>query len=113
MLYKMNLANEPFISIKQGKKTIEMRLKSKGRENIKSGDQILFTDRCSGEQMMVDVISVSGFSTFDELYKHFDKTRLGYKEDEIADPKDMLLYYKEEDIQQFGVLAIEIKVNNL
>ena len=34
MLYKMNLANEPFISIKQGKKTIEMRLKSKGRENI-------------------------------------------------------------------------------
>ena len=90
-----------------------MRLKNKGRENIKSGDQILFTNQNSGEEILTDVISVSSFSTFDELYQHFDKTRLGYKENEIADPKDMLIYYDQTDIKRCGVLAIEIKVNNL
>ena len=59
------------------------------------------------------MISVSSFTTFEELYRFFDKTKLGYKENDIADPKDMLIYYDEHDIKHFGVLAIEIKVNNL
>ena len=112
MLYKMNLAIEPFILIKEGKKTIEMRLKTKERENIKIGDQILFTND-SGEQMIADVISVSSFSSFIELYKHFDKVKLGYKDNEIANPDDMLKYYCTKDIGEFGVLAIEIKTHKM
>lgn len=109
----MNLAVKPFIKIKEGKKTIEMRLNNKDRNKIKSGDQILFTNQSSGEQILTDVISVSRFSSFDELYGHFDKTRLGYEANETADPKDMLIYYNEHDIVTFGVLAIEIKLNKL
>ena len=112
MVYKMNLASEPFILIKEGHKDIEMRLASKGRENIKSKDHILFTNPL-GEELLVEVISVSSFPTFEALYKHFDKTRLGYRPNEKASPEDMLIYYKKEDIERFGVLAIEIKLANL
>jgi ASC-1-like (ASCH) protein len=43
------------------------------------------------------------------LYKHFDKISLGYKEDEIANSKDMEEYYPKEEQEKYGVLGIEIK----
>ena len=110
MIYHMNLAEEPFALIENRQKDIEMRLCSKGRENIRPGDQIIFTNNKSGKQLMVEVVSVSKFISFHELYKRYDKTRLGYKIDETENPDDMLKYYKLEDIEKYGVLAIEIKI---
>ena len=34
---------------------------------------------------------------------------IGYKEEEIADPNDMLMYYKKEDVEKYGVLGIGLK----
>ena len=34
----------------------------------------------------------------------------GYLPSEDADPNDMLKYYKQEDIEKYGVLAIEIQL---
>ena len=110
MTYYMNLAEEPFALIKSGQKDIEMRLCSKGRENIKPDDQIIFTNIKSEEKVIVKVISVSKYISFKELYKHYDKTRLGYRQDEKENPDDMLIYYKQDDIDKYGVLAIEIKL---
>ena len=41
---------------------------------------------------------------------NYPKLSLGYLADEIANPNDMLEYYSKEDISNFGVLAIEIKL---
>ena len=60
----MNLAEEPFALIKSGQKDIEMRLCSKGRENIKPDDQIIFTNIKSEEKVIVKVISVSKYISF-------------------------------------------------
>ena len=43
-------------------------------------------------------------------YKSFEKTRLGYKPNEIARPSDMTQYYPQEEINQNGVVGIEIKL---
>ena len=40
---------------------------------------------------------------------NYKKTDIGYKDDEVANPDDMLSYYSIEDIRKYGVVAIEIK----
>lgn len=108
--YQMNLKPSPFQTIKNGQKVVEMRLNKNGREKIKPGDFIVFNNEQNEEKIKVTVTSVSKFSSFEELYKNFDKKDLGYLPDQIADPNDMLIYYKKEDIIRFGVLAIGIKL---
>ena len=106
----MNLHPEPFESIKSGRKDIEMRLFDDRRKNIKIGDTIVFTNNKTSEKLSVEVINLYRFDNFEELYSHFDKTRLGYSGDEIANPKDMEKYYSVDAILHYGVLAIEIKL---
>lgn len=110
MLYKMNLDDEPYKMIKDGLKTIEMRLNYKGRGEIKTGDEILFTNNKTNEIMKCLVLNNYKYKDFNELYKNHEKTTIGYLENETANPVDMLMYYKEEDILKYGVLAIEVKV---
>ena len=109
-IYQMNLSENPFNLLKNGQKSIEMRLNKNGRDKIIKGDHIVFTKEKSQEIIEVVVLSVSKFSSFNELYKAFPKEKLGYKQDETASPNDMLIYYKKEDIEKFGVLAIEVKL---
>ena len=105
----MKLKNEPFMSIKNGLKTIEMRLFDEKRKQIKVGDTIEFTNIVSLEKLKVKVINLHKFKNFEELYSHFNKTQLGYKQTENASPNDMNQYYTNEDIEKYGVLGIEIK----
>ena len=105
----MKLKNEPFMSIKNGLKTIEMRLFDEKRKQIKVGDTIEFTNIVSLEKLKVKVIALHKFKNFEELYSHFNKTQLGYKQTENANPNDMNQYYTNDDIEKYSVLGIEIK----
>ena len=109
MRHEMKLNNEPYINIKNGTKTIELRLKDEKRQLLKIKDLIEFTNRDTLEQMLVEVENLYHYSSFDELYKHFDKVSMGYKEDEIANPKDMEEYYSKEEQEKYGVLGIEVR----
>ena len=110
MTWEMNLHPEPFELIKNGHKDIEMRLFDERRKDIKIGDTIVFTNNQTLEKLSVEVINLYHFNSFEELYQHFDKTRLGYREDENANPKDMEKYYSKDNILRYGVLGIEIKL---
>ena len=110
MVHFMQLHQEPFDAIKSGKKTIEMRLNDERRKELRVGDSIEFTNRFTLEKLEVSVENIYYFDTFEELYKHFDKISLGYKEDEIPNPKDMDIYYSKEQQEKYGVIAIKIKV---
>ena len=61
------------------------------------------------EKLLVEVVNLHHYNTFEELFKHFDKVSMGYKEDEIAKPSDMEEYYSKEEQSKYGVLGIEIK----
>ncbi len=106
----MRLHKEPFELIKNGSKTIELRLYDEKRQMINIGDTITFENRSDGGKIQVKVIALHKYPSFEELYKHFDKVSIGYKEDEEADPKDMELYYSSEDQSKYGVVGIEMEL---
>ena len=107
MIHHMNLNPEPFEMINTGIKTIELRLNDEKRQLINIGDRILFTNNQTLEQMVCLVEELYHFDNFVDLYKEFDKISLGYLENEISDPSDMLEYYKEEDINRYKVIGIQ------
>lgn len=109
MKHNMNLNNRPFKSIKEGTKTIELRLNDEKRSLLKVGDEIEFTNRDTNEKLSVDIINLHKYPSFKELYKHFNKIELGYAEDEPVDSKDMEAYYSKEEQDKYGVLGIEIR----
>lgn len=109
MKHNMNLNNRPFKSIKEGTKTIELRLNDEKRSLLKVGDEIEFTNRDTNEKLSVDIINLHKYPSFEELYKHFDKVEMGYNKDDIAESKDMEAYYSKEEQDKYGVLGIEIR----
>ena len=110
MIHNMNLNSEPFELIKNGSKTIELRLNDEKRRLLNVGDEILFTNRDTNEKLLTDIIELHKYDGFKSLYKNFDKISLGYREDEISDPSDMNKYYSEEDEEKYGVVGIELKL---
>lgn len=110
MKHEMKLNNEPFINIKNGTKTIELRLNDEKRRLLKVNDLIEFTNRETNEKLTVLIKELHHYPSFEELYKHFDKVSLGYKENEIANPIDMEKYYSKEEQEKYGVLGIEVSL---
>ena len=108
MLHKMKLQNNPYNSILFGNKDIEMRLYDEKRQLINTGDIIEFTNMDTGECFEVEVIDLHRFNSFKDLYNSFDKERLGYRKNELADYSDMEKYYSKEEIDKYGVVGIEI-----
>lgn len=109
MEYKMKLQNDPFNGIKDGTKTIELRLNDEKRQALKIGDLIEFTNIVTSEVLRVKIENIYKYDSFEELYKHFDKVELGYKKEEIAKYEDMLKYYSKEEQDKYGVLGIRIR----
>ena len=110
MTYNMKLQNDPFNKIKNGTKTIEMRLYDEKRQLLKINDTIIFTNINSEETIKTKIINLYQFPSFKELYKCFDKKVLGYNKNEKFDSSDMNKYYSLEEQNKYGVLAIEIEL---
>ena len=109
MKHVMNLNNEPFKLIDNGTKTIELRLNDEKRRLLKIKDYIEFNNRSTNEKLLVEIEDLTVCNNFEELYKLFDKISMGYKDTEIANPKDMEEYYSPEEQKKYGVLGIKVK----
>ena len=109
MKHEMKLNNEPFECIKNGTKTIELRLNDEKRKLLTVRDYIEFTNRVTNEKLLVEVVDLFKYNSFEELYKHFNKIEMGYSINEEANPKDMENYYSKEEQEKYGVLGIKIK----
>lgn len=107
-MHEMKLNYEPFELIKNGLKTIDLRLNDEKRKLIKVGDIIKFTNITTNEQLEIKVIVLHKYDSFKELYRSLDKIAMGYRQDEVANYKDMELYYSQEEQKQYGVVGIEL-----
>lgn len=112
MKHKMRLHNKPFELIKQGTKTIELRLNDEKRSLINIGDIVVFENRMTLESMKTKVINLYNYNSFEELYENLDKEAIGYGKDEMANFKDMELYYSKDEQEKYGVVGIEIELLN-
>lgn len=110
MKHEMKLNNGPFNKIKNGTKTIELRLNDEKRQKLNINDNIEFTNIKTSEKITVKIKSLHKYRNFQELYKHFDKIAIGYEKDEIGNYKDMEEYYSKEEQAKYGVVGIEIEV---
>ncbi len=108
-VYRMNLYPEPFNLIKAGSKKVEMRLFDEKRRKLSVGGLIVFANTKTKEELIAEIVELKQFDSFGSLYMNYKKTDIGYKDDEVANPDDMLSYYSIEDIRKYGVVAIEIK----
>ncbi len=110
MRHVMRLHDSPFQLIKNGTKTIEMRLNDEKRQELKVDDTINFINRISEEEMEVLITNLYHFKDFKEMYDAFDKVSVGYDINDMAKPSDMGQYYDKDDIAKYGTLAIEMKL---
>lgn len=109
MIHNMKLNDRPYNDIYFGNKDIEMRLYDDKRKLINVGDTITFTNIMTLDSFNVKVINLHRYNSFEDLYKFFDKKRLGYYDNETANCSDMEKYYTKDDIAKYGVIGIEIK----
>ena len=93
MKHKMNLWNDSFKAIKDGWKTIEMRLNDEKRSKIEIGDEIEFTNIKTNETLICKVTNLFKYNNFDELYNNHNKISIGYTKDESANQDDILINY--------------------
>lgn len=114
MLHKMKLRLSPFEKIKNGSKTIELRLYDEKRQTVQVGDFIEFS--CLDEpkqKIQTRVTALHHFGSFSELYAVLPKEKLGYTPAETPVPDHMNEYYPREKQEQYGVLGIELYLTDL
>lgn len=107
----MNLKPSPFKMIREGKKTIELRLYDEKRKVISIGDIITFINTENpNDTISARVVDLFVFHSFEELYKNLPLIECGYTKENIntASPCDMEKYYSKEKQQLYGVVGIKI-----
>lgn len=111
MTHEMRLNAQPFKKIKDGEKTIELRLYDEKRRGISAGDIIVFTCRESGEKLQKRVKALHVFADFKQLYASLDLRKCGYAADELAGARaeDMEEYYPAREQARCGVVGIELE----
>jgi ASC-1-like (ASCH) protein len=110
MHHIMHLSDRPFQMMKAKYKTVELRLCDEKRKLVTKGDTIEFINIENHTCLSVLVEDVKKYQNFEILYQDFSKECMGYLQEETANPSDMLNYYQKEDIQKYGVLAIQVSL---
>ena len=108
----MNLTPSPLKMIREGTKTIELRLLDEKRKDISVGDTIVFNNtEDENDSLCVMVEDLFVFDSFEELYANLPLLECGYTEEDIdsASPEDMEAYYSKEKQAQYGVVGIKVK----
>jgi len=114
MIHRMKLKQSPFLKIKNGSKTIELRLNDEKRQQVQTGDFIEFSLLDDpNEKIQTRVTALHHFASFQELYASLPESRIGYAPSDTPDPGHMDAYYSREKQEQYGVLGIELRMTEL
>lgn len=111
--HTMQLTPSPFQMIKDGLKTIELRLYDEKRRMIHESDTIEFVNTEGIHELLdVRVKNLYRYDSFSELYNNLPLLECGYTKDDIstASPDDMNEYYSVEEQEKYGVVGIEVDV---
>ncbi len=105
----MHLDSEPFSLIKDGHKTIEVRLNDAKRQAIEIGNIIKFINNKTKEYLEAKVIDLLKYPDFNSLLDSCDIASFGSNNKELFLQK-LRGYYLEEAEKENGVVGIKIKV---
>ena len=108
----IHLDEDIFNVVKNGTKTVEVRLYDEKRKNIKVGDKLTFLKRpLDLETIDVIVTKLEVFDSFNSLVDKYDMKDI-YLENASREDylKLMERFYSKEDEIKYGVLAISYEV---
>ena len=111
MTHQMKLDPAPFYAIRDGAKTIELRLYDEKRRKLAVNDFIEFTNtRNPAKRIRAQVAALHRYGSFEALFQAIPPERCGYqKGTSPADAaKGMEAYYTPEAQAEWGVLGIEL-----
>ena len=113
-MHVMKLQEKYFNYIKYGTKIYEIRLNDEKRKNINKGDLIEFQkEPLKEEKIIYEVEDLEYFNDFKELTDKIDIKLLASSEETIQSLLDSLSkFYKKEDQDKYGVVAIKLKKNS-
>ncbi len=109
---EMKLGKIPFEQIKNGTKTVELRLNDKKRSSLKIGDIINFSCVCDESlKISTEVVALHKYSSFEELFKTPLLEKSGFAGYSVKSAVEcMRSYYTLEDEKRYGVLGIELRL---
>lgn len=108
----MKLNPVPFAQLRDGIKTVELRLCDEKRSVIEVGDIIVFANtENADETIMTRVIALHKYPTFKELLSSEIAPKCGFGNMSLSESVEcMYKYYSKEQEKAFGALGIEIKL---
>lgn len=114
-VHRMKLKDSPFNKIKNKSKTIELRLFDDKRRKVNPGDNIIFTNLSTEEQMAVAVKALYVYASFKDMFEDIDPIKCGNSEDCTVEKlcQGMREYYSEEDERVYGVVGFGIELSDL
>lgn len=111
LITEMKLHPSPYDLIRDGSKTVEIRLFDEKRASLSEGDLILFKKQpYLAEMLYRKIAKIRRFESEKEIFEAYSPKVLGYKEDDTAEAfiDSMKRYYTAEKIEKYGLCAIEL-----
>jgi len=110
-----NHRKEPYFTfVKNGKKTIEGRLKKENYDLVKAGDQIIIWNERETESLKVRVKRVCAYKSFEQMLENEELKKVLPEVKTINEGLAVYRkFYTEEQERKFGVLAIEVERCNV
>ena len=107
----IHLDEDIFEVVKNGTKTVEVRLFDEKRRGLKVGDKITFLKRPDDIEKIEAVIQeLTCYTNFKELVENYTMKELykdGYTKEEFLDI--LKRFYSDEEINKYGTVAIKFK----
>lgn len=114
MNYNLNLNDRPFLAIKAGTKKIEGRVRTSKNtfySDLIPGDTITFTNKATGEKMLVDVLGIRQYPDTRKMLEAEGVENVlssGMDIEGGIESYNSFSEYK-ENIPKYGIWAIEVK----
>ncbi len=108
---EMKLHPAPYDLIRDGTKTVEIRLFDEKRASLAEGELILFKKQPYLHEMLYKKIgAIKRFGSIGDMFDAYGAVPLGCKEDDNAESlaEGMKSYYSDEDVTKYGWCAIEL-----
>ena len=109
---EMKLNDTPFYQLKNGEKTVELRLADEKRRRIRVGDMITFKRRAAvQETLCARVVALHRATSFAALFATELFAKCGWGSLSPAEAVGaMRQYYSEAEEEKYGALGIEIEI---
>lgn len=107
--FYMHLQNKYFQQIKNGEKSLELRLHDEKRRQLKYGDLIIWSNLENKENLTTKIINFYYADNFSQLCRSINILQTGFT-DEKAFLAALTEIYPPEKQQKYGVVAIELEL---